>query len=212
MNNVEEIFEQAGTILKGHFRLASGRHSPIYWEKFQVLQFPKYTEELCQMIANHFRYQNIQLVAGPTTGGIILAFEVARQLGVRGIFAEKDGGQGFDQKARPGGRVFRRGFNINPGDRVLIVDDILTTGSSVREVIVAITNRGGLVVGVGVMVDRSELQQGEIDLRQSLSKEAGLSVGVPLFSCLRSLTPTYESENCPLCAEHIPLVKPGGGS
>ncbi|MDP6646795.1 MAG: orotate phosphoribosyltransferase [Dehalococcoidales bacterium] len=211
MNNVEEIFEQAGTILKGHFRLTSGRHSPVYWEKFQVLQFPKYTEELCQMIANHFRYQNIQLVAGPTTGGIILAFEVARQLGVRGIFAEKESGQGFGQKARPGGRVFRRGFNINPGDRVLIVDDILTTGSSVREVITAITNRGGLVVGVGVMVDRSELQQGEIDLRQRLSKEAGLSVGVPLFSCLRSLTPTYEPENCPLCAECIPLVKPGGG-
>src|SRR3989304_2815466 len=100
---IEEIFEKSGAILKGHFLLASGLHSPIYWEKFQVLQFPNYTEQLCRMIADHFRKQEIQVVAGPTTGGIILAFEVARQLGVRGIFAEK----GSDGK-----RSFQRGFSI----------------------------------------------------------------------------------------------------
>ncbi len=186
MDNVEEIFEQAGAILKGHFLLASGLHSPVYWEKFQVLQFPEYTQQLCSMIAQHFRPMDIQLVAGPTTGGVILAFEVAKQLGVRGIFAEKEGNQG---------RVFRRGFNIDPNERILVVDDILTTGSSVREVLAAVTNQGGRVVGVGVLVDRSDKP---------------VDFGVPLFSCLRRLTPTYSPANCPLCTAGTPLVKPGG--
>jgi len=184
MNNVEEIFQKSGAILKGHFLLASGLHSPIYWEKFRVLESPIYTEQLCRMIADHFREQEIQVVAGPTTGGIILAFETARQLGVRGIFAEKEGN----------GRAFRRGFSINPGERVLIVDDILTTGNSTRQVMAAVTKQGGLVIGIGVLVDRSE---------------QGVDFGVPLFSCLRSITPTYTPQDCPLCAAHIPLVKPG---
>ncbi len=187
MNNVEEIFEKSGAILKGHFLLASGLHSPIYWEKFQVLQFPDYTEQLCRMITTHFLKQGIQVVAGPTTGGIILAFEVARQLAVRGIFAEKEGA---------GGRAFRRGFSINPGERVLVVDDLLTTGGSIREVIAAVTNQGGIVVGVGVLVDRSEQK---------------IDFGVPFFSCHHAITPTYPPENCPLCAAQIPLVKPGSG-
>jgi len=187
MNNVEEIFQKSGAILKGHFLLASGLHSPIYWEKFRVLQSPNYTEQLCCMITTHFQKQNIQVVAGPTTGGIILAFETARQLGVRGIFAEKEGAAE---------RAFRRGFSINPGERVLIVDDILTTGSSIRQVITAVTKQGGIVIGIGVLVDRSE---------------PGVEFGVPLFSCLRSITPTYTPQDCPLCAAHIPLVKPGGG-
>jgi len=183
-DNVEEIFQKAGALLKGHFLLASGLHSPVYWEKFQVLQFPNYTEQLCQMIANHFQKQGIQVVAGPTTGGIILAFEVARQLGVRGIFAEKEGDE----------RSFRRGFNIDPGERVLIVDDILTTGSSIREVKAAVNKLGGKIIGIGVLVDRSEQK---------------LDFGVPLFSCHRAATTTYKPEDCPLCAAKIPLVKPG---
>ncbi len=187
INNVEEIFEKSGAILKGHFLLASGLHSPTYWEKFQVLQFPDYTEQLCRMITTHFLKQGIQVVAGPTTGGIILAFEVARQLAVRGIFAEKEG---------TGGRAFRRGFSINPGERVLIVDDLLTTGGSIREVMAAVTNQGGIVVGVGVLVDRSEQK---------------IDFGVPLFSCHRATIITYPPENCPLCAAQIPLVKPGSG-
>lgn len=187
INNIEEIFEKSGAILKGHFLLASGRHSPVYWEKFRVLQFPNYTEQLCRMITTHFLKQGVQVVAGPTTGGIILAFEVAKQLGVRGIFAEKDGVTG---------RAFRRGFSINSGERVLIVDDILTTGGSIREVMAAATNQGGIVVGVGVLVDRSEQR---------------VDFGVPFFSCHRALAPTYTSEDCPLCAAQIPLVKPGGG-
>jgi len=183
INNIEEIFQKSGALLKGHFLLASGLHSPIYWEKFRVLQFPNYTEQLCHMIANHFRKQGIQVVAGPTTGGIILAFEVARQLGVRGIFAEKEGDE----------RAFRRGFSIDPGERVLIVDDILTTGGSIREVIAAVTKLDGKVIGIGVLVDRSEQKR---------------EFGVPLFSCHRSITPTYTPQDCPLCAAQIPLVKP----
>lgn len=185
MINVEEIFHQSGAILKGHFLLASGVHSPIYWEKFRVLQYPNYTEQLCRLIVDHFREQRIQVVSGPTTGGIILAFEVARQLGVRGIFAEK---------VDTAERAFRRGFSIDPGQRVLIVDDILTTGSSIREVMSAVTKQGGIVIGIGVLVDRSEQK---------------VEFGIPLFSCYRSITPTYPPQDCPLCAAQIPLVKPG---
>jgi len=136
------------------------------------------------MIATHFQQQRVQVVAGPTTGGIILAYEVARQLGVRGIFAEKEGDI----------RAFRRGFSISSGERVLIVDDILTTGSSIVEVMAAVTRQGGIIIGIGVLVDRSE---------------QGIEFGAPLFSCLRSITPVYPPADCPLCAARIPLVKPG---
>jgi orotate phosphoribosyltransferase len=184
--SVEEIFEKSGAVLKGHFLLTSGLHSPVYWEKARVLQFPEYTERLGGMIAEHFRGEGIQVVAGPTTTGIILAYEVARQLGVRSIFAEK--GEG-------GGRVFRRGFRISPEERVLVVDDILTTGGSIKGVIQAAKELGGDVAGVGVLVDRSPQP---VDL------------GVPLFSCWRAETVTYRPEECPLCARGIPLVRPGG--
>jgi orotate phosphoribosyltransferase len=187
INSVDEIFKKSGAVLEGHFLLTSGRHSPVYWEKFKVLQFPDYTEQLCGMIADHFRQQKVQLVAGPTTGGIILAFEVARQLGVRGVFAEKT-----SEKER----AFRRGFTVKAGERVLIVDDILTTGSSIREVMAAVKKLGGIVVGIGVLVDRSEEE---------------MDFGVPLFSCHRSPAVTYSPEDCPLCAAKIPLVRPGGG-
>ena len=180
----EDIFQKAGALLKGHFLLTSGLHSPAYWEKFRILQFPGYTEQLCRMIADHFRRENVQVVAGPTTGGIILAFEVARQLGVRGIFAEKE-----DEE-----RSFRRGFSIDPGERVLIVDDILTTGSSIHEIIAAVNKLDGSIVGIGVLVDRS----GQAP-----------DFGFPLFSCHRAATVTYRPEECPLCAAGVPLVKPG---
>ena len=182
----EEIFEKSGTVLKGHFTLTSGLHSPVYWEKFRVLQYPAYTEDLCRLIANHYRDQNIRVVAGPTTGGIILAYETARQLGVRGIFAEKETGK--DE------RTFGRGLIISPGERVLIVDDILTTGKSVREVIKAVAETGGELAGIGVLVNRSE---------------AEADFGVPLFSCYRAPTVTYPPQSCPLCAQGIPLTKRG---
>ncbi|MFC1971030.1 orotate phosphoribosyltransferase [Chloroflexota bacterium] len=184
MDSAEAIFEKSGAVLKGHFLLTSGLHSPVYWEKAQVLQYPENTEQLCGMLAGHFRGQDISVVAGPTTPGIILAYEVARQMGVRGIFAEKEGDE----------RVFRRGFRINPGEKVLIVDDILTTGGSIREVLAAVKKLKGDVMGIGVLVDRSPQK---------------VDFGVPLFSCLRTETITYQPEACPLCAEGVPLVKPG---
>jgi orotate phosphoribosyltransferase len=183
--NAQEILLQSGAVLNGHFLLTSGLHSPIYWEKFRVLQYPNYTEQLCRLIADRFRSQNIQVVAGPTTGGIILAFETARQLGVRGIFAEKES---------TGERSFRRDFGIASDERVLIVDDILTTGSSIREVMAAVARQGGTVVGIGVLVNRSEQE---------------VEFGVPFFSCHHSTTITYTPQDCPLCAAKIPLVKPG---
>ena len=186
-DEVLEIFKTAGAIKEGHFLLASGLHSPLYWEKFRILQYPHLTEKLCCLIAQHFRGQKIDLVAGPTTGGIILAFETARQLGIRSIFAEKKGDV----------RVFRRDFEIAPGEHVLIVDDILTTGNSLKETINAVAKQGGVVIGIGVLVDRSE---------------ENLNFNLPFFSCLRASTTVYSPQECPLCAANIPLVKPGAPS
>ena len=182
---VEEIFEKSGAVLKGHFLLTSGLHSPIYWEKFRVLQYPKYTEQLCRMIADHFRDKKVQVVAGPTTGGVILAYEVARQLDARSIFAEREGKTD---------RAFKRGFRIEPGERVLIVDDVVTTGGSIRQVINAVNKAGGKIVGIGILVDRSEKK---------------IDFGYPVFNCFRSKTVTYKPEGCPHCAKKVPLVKPG---
>lgn len=186
-DEIMKIFKMAGALKEGHFLLASGLHSPLYWEKFRILQYPHFTERLCRLIAQHFKEQRIDVVAGPTTGGIILAFETARQLGVRSIFAEKQGET----------RVFRRDFTIYPDERVLIVDDIMTTGGSIRETVRAVDKLGGAIIGIGVLVDRS---QEKIDFN------------VPLFSCLRSPTIAYPPEECPLCATNIPLIKPGGQS
>ena len=179
-----EIFKTAKAIKEGHFLLASGLHSPVYWEKFRILQHPHLTGKLCRLIVQHFKGQEINVVAGPTTGGIILAFETARQLGVKSIFAEKEGEV----------RVLRRDFEIAPGEHILIVDDILTTGSSLRETISAVAKQGGIIIGIGVLVDRSE---------------ENLDFNLPFFSCLRAPTTVYSPQECPLCAAHIPLVKPG---
>jgi orotate phosphoribosyltransferase len=182
--DVESVFKQSGAILEGHFLLTSGLHSPVYWEKFRILEQPRHAQRLCGMIAAYFKRSDIDVVAGPTTGGIILAFEVARQMGLRCIFAEKEGER----------RVFRRGFVLNAGERVLVVDDILTTGKSVREVLEAVGKCGGVVAGIGVLVDRSDRD---------------LGFGYPVMSCLRSVTPVYEAANCPLCLQGLPIVKPG---
>lgn len=186
-DEVLEIFRKTGVIKEGHFLLTSGLHSPVYWEKFRILQYPNLTEQLCRLIVQHFRGQKIDLVAGPTTGGIILAFETARQLGTRSIFAEKQGEV----------RVFRRDFEIAPGEHVLIVDDVLTTGSSLKETINAVTKQGGIVIGIGVLVDRSE---------------QNIDFNLPLFSCLRASTTAYSPQECPLCAANIPLIRPGAPS
>jgi orotate phosphoribosyltransferase len=184
-NYAENLFASSGAILNGHFLLTSGLHSPVYWEKFRILERPEYTSQLCRMIASNFSNDDVETVIGPTTGGIVLSYEVARYLGTKGIFAEK---------IADGTRVLKRGFTIKPGERVLLVDDVLTTGKSILEVVDVINRAGGKLVGIGVLVDRSQKP---------------LNVDAPLFSCVRSETITYRPENCPLCAKGVPLVKPG---
>lgn len=181
-----QILQETGTLLEGHFLLTSGRHSGAYIEKFRILQYPAYTQELCSLMAAEFRGLDFQAVAGPTTGGIILAFELARQKGIRAIFAEKEGD----------GRVFRRSLTLSRGERVLVVDDILTTGGSIRLVLDEVARWGADPVGVAVLVDRSE---------------APPAFGVPLYSCLRLPIPSYDTSDCPICRQGLPLVKPGGG-
>ena len=172
-------------MLHGHFLLTSGLHSPVYWEKFRIIENPAAAVPLCQMIARNFEGRGIELVVGPTTGGIILAFEVARLMGLPAAFAEK---------VPSGEREFRRGFKIRPGEKILVVDDVLTTGKSIREVFDAVAKHQGNIMGVGMLVDRSE---------------GNLDFGTPLFSCLRASTPAYKPEDCPLCKAGQPLTKPG---
>lgn len=181
---VEELFVKSGAVLQGHFLLSSGLHSPTYWEKFRVLESPRYTEELCGMIARRFRPLEPQVAMGAVTGGIILAYEVARQLGIRALFVETEG----DRK------VLRRGFRIGAGERVLVVDDVLTTGGSVHQVMDEVARWGARTIGVGVLVDRSG---------------GALRFGVPFYSCHRVDVLTYRPEDCPLCRQGMPLVKPG---
>ena len=145
----------------------------MYIEKFRILQWPDVTGEACGMLAEHFRGKP-NLLAGPTTGGIIMAYETARHLGLRSIIAErKDDGAG---------REFKREFEIGPGDRVLIADDVLTTGGSVRDVVDAVRERGAEVIGVGMLVDRSG---GKVDF------------GVPFYACLTLDMVSFTPDECP---------------
>ena len=181
-----QAFEAAGAFLRGHFVYTSGRHGADYLEKFRILEDPKTTTALAAMIANEFRPLTPELVAGPTTGGIILAYEVARQLGVNAVYVER---------GEPGGRTLRRGFEIPPGARVLVVDDVVTTGGSVAETEACITNAGGAVIGIGVLADRT----------------AGrAATTVPFFACLTVDFPSYPSDSCPQCAAGIPVAAPRG--
>ncbi|HVM31037.1 MAG TPA: orotate phosphoribosyltransferase [Candidatus Limnocylindrales bacterium] len=196
---VERLFSRAGAYREGHFKLKSGRHADRYIEKFQVMQWPSAVTELCALIADRARALEapIDVVAGPTTGGVILAYEVARQLGVRGIFAE--------QVAEADGttrREFRRGFRIEPGERVLLVDDVVTTGGSLVEMLPPIEAGGGELLLAIVLVDRSG---GLVEVR---------SPGGATYraEALWSLTlPTWQPgpATCPGCAAGLPLQAPG---
>ena len=198
----EELFRRSGALRDGHFLLKSGRHSDAYLEKFAVLADPAATSELCGFWAGRHRDPaggaDVDLVAGPTTGGVILAFETGRQLGTRAIFAEEV----RDADGQPH-REFRRGFRIEPGERVLLVDDILTTGGSLLAMLPAVEAAGGEVVECAVMVDRSG----------GMATLTSPSTGrvYPLTALWSLDLPTYEPgpATCPRCADGTPLYAPG---
>ena len=182
---VKALFIETNAIMEGHFLLTSGLHSPLYVEKFNVLQHPVYTEKLCRALAERFSDSNIETVVGPMTGGILLAHETGKALGTRAIFTERENGR----------MTFRRGFTLSPGERVLIVEDIVTTGGSVKEVIEAVRAAGGVPVAVGMLVDRSG---GKVNFGD-----------VPHQALLHLDVTTYEPDACPLCQKNIPMTKRG---
>lgn len=185
--NLLDQLRASGALKEGHFLLASGRHSDRYVEKFDLLRNPAATVAACGLIADQFRSAGIDVVVGPTTGGVILAFDVARQLGAKAAYAER-------ASEGASGREIRRGTTFAPGQRVLVVDDILTTGGSIRETLGALEAHPVEVVAVAVLVDRS---RGDLDF------------GVPLVSLARMDIATWTPDDCPLCAEGEPLIKPG---
>jgi len=181
---VKDLLVKHGALLEGHFLLTSGLHSGSYVEKFQVLQYPRATEQLCAGFAEKFKGEKIDVVIGPVTGGIILAHETAKHFGTRAIFAERENGA----------MTIKRGFEIKLGERVLVVEDIVTTGGSVMEVIEAVKQLGGVIAGVAILVDRSG---GTVDF------------GAPAKALLTLKIQNYSPEECPLCKQGIPLVKRG---
>ena len=200
----EALFRASGAFREGHFQLKSGRHGDAYVEKFAVLSDPAATSELCEFWAGDVRGHDdapmVELVAGPTTGGVILAFETARQLGVRSLFAEEV--RDDDGTTR---REFRRGFRIEPGERVLLVDDILTTGGSLLAMLPAVEAMGGEIVECAVLVDRG-------GGRTTLTSPTTGRV-YPLRSLWQLELPTYVpgADTCPRCADGTPLHTPGRG-
>lgn len=197
----EALFRSSGALRDGHFLLKSGRHSGAYLEKFAVLSNPDATSQLCGFWAGRYGgaegNEMVDLVAGPTTGGVILAFETGRQLGTRAIFAEEVHGSGHPH------REFRRGFTIAKGERVLLVDDILTTGGSLLAMIPAVEALGGEIVECAVLVDRSG------GLSSLESPTTGRRYGLSALWVLD--LPTYEpgAATCPLCASGTPIDAPG---
>lgn len=182
---VEDLLIETSAIMEGHFLLTSGLHSPRYVEKFNVLQKPVYTEKLCRAMAEKFKDANIETVVGPITGGILLAHETGKALGTRAIFTERENGK----------MTFRRGFTLHEGERVLIVEDIVTTGGSIREVIDVVKEHGGIPVAVSMLVDRSGGKATFGD--------------VPSTALLHMDVQTYKPEECPLCKAGIPMTKRG---
>lgn len=181
---MERVFKQTGLMLEGHFLLTSGRHSNRYMQCAKLFQYPEYSEMICQELARRFAGQKIDLVVGPALGGIIMSYEMARQLKVPNIFAERENGS----------MTLRRGFAIPKGAKVLVVEDVVTTGGSVREVMDIVAAEGAEVVGVCVVVDRSG---GKIEF------------GVPFEAAYETEIESYEPSQCPLCEQGLELVKPG---
>jgi orotate phosphoribosyltransferase len=181
------IFQQTGALLEGHFQLTSGLHSPRYLQCALVLQHPEHAERAGRSLAARFSDEQISAVVAPAIGGIIVAHETARALGVRALFTEREAGV----------MTLRRGFHIEEGERVLVVEDVVTTGGSTRETIDAVTKAGGVVIGAGSIVDRSG---------------GGVDVGVPRVALMTLNVPAYDPAQCPLCDKGTPAIKPGSRS
>lgn len=181
---IMQYLEEFGVLQEGHFLLSSGLHSDKYLQCAQVLQYPEQAEKLGAALAQKFSDQKIDLVVGPALGGVVLAHEVARSIGCRGIFAER----------KDGIMQLRRGFSIEPGSRVLIVEDVVTTGKSALEVVEVVKNEGAEIVGLGSIVDRSPKD---------------INMPVPFQALLRVEVEIYSPGECPLCEQGLSLVKPG---
>lgn len=179
-----ELFRTTEALQQGHFRLTSGLHSLEYFQCARVLQFPQYNELLCGDIARFFHDWRVDIVVAPAIGGIMVGQEVARQMRVRGIFAERENDR----------MVLRRGFEVKQGERVLVCEDVVTTGGSVIEVMDYVKYFGATVVGVAAVVDRSMKP---------------INFGAQFVALLKMAVPTYKPEICPLCEDKVPLVKPG---
>ncbi|MEO0080433.1 MAG: orotate phosphoribosyltransferase [candidate division WOR-3 bacterium] len=183
MTDINQILKEKGVLLEGHFLLTSGNHSDRYFEKFRILEHPDLCELFAREIAKRFRSEGITVVCGPTTGGVIIAYEVARQLGCRCVIAEK----------ATTGRQIGRGFQLGPMDRALVVDDVLTTGGSINETLAALARFPSKVVGIAVFIDRS----------------SGVCFDQPFFAVYRQEIRNFPPDNCPLCQAGIPLQEPG---
>jgi orotate phosphoribosyltransferase len=179
------LFRRAGALLDGHFRLSSGLHSSGYLQSALVLQHPADAEALGFALASRFRDVRPTVVLSPALGGLIIGHEVARALGVRALFAERAGGADLG---------LRRGFSLDAADRVLVVEDVFTTGRSTRETIAVARASGAGVVGAAAIVDRSG---GVLDF------------DVPCATVIQLALPAYDEASCPLCAQGVPIVKPG---
>lgn len=186
--DVLATLQSIGALKQGHFLFSSGRHGDLYLEKFDLFRNPVTTSNMCTSFVERFGDAGIDVVVGPTTGGILLAFETARQLGVAAAYAERSTDEGT-------AREFRRGTTFTSGNRALVLDDILTTGGSVRETLAALNPHNVEVVAVGVLVDRSG---GRVTFE-----------GVPLFALATQDIASWEPAKCPLCREGQPLTKPG---
>ena len=183
---VIEILKEAGDLLEGHFRLTSGRHSNKYLQCAKIFRNTKYSEELCAALAEQFGSEGVEVVIGPAMGAVQMAYEVSRHLKCENFFAEREA---------DGKMALRRGFEVKPGMKVLLVEDVVTTGGSVKEVLELVKAAGADVVGIGSIVDRTG---GKIDF------------GVPFKAVISVEVESWEPENCPLCKEgKLELVKPG---
>lgn len=179
-----QIFRQTNALLDGHFLLTSGLHSPHYFQCAKVLQYPKYLHLFAGELAKHFEYSEIELVISPAIGGVVVGTEVGRMLDVRTIFAERENGV----------MSLRRGFEMKKGERVLVVEDVVTTGGSVNEIIHLAKKADATLAGVGYIVDRSN---------------GKTKFNAKTFSALQMDVVTYTPETCPLCKDGSPAVKPG---